>query len=62
MSTERREDAEAGFLIYLKTGNLQPIVGNHMDRRGMYFHINRNHKAIAKYLKKKVVLKVGSVV
>lgn len=49
MSTERREDAEAGFLIYLKTGNLQPIVGNHMDRRGMYFHINRHHKAIAKY-------------
>ncbi|KAI4886215.1 hypothetical protein NFI96_005228 [Prochilodus magdalenae] len=33
MSTERRADAEAGFLVYLKTGNLHPIVGNHMDRR-----------------------------
>ncbi|KAI5617418.1 DNA replication ATP-dependent helicase/nuclease DNA2 isoform X1 [Silurus asotus] len=33
MSTERRTDAEAGFLVYLKTGNLHPIVGNHMDRR-----------------------------
>uniref|UniRef100_A0A8C7HVB1 DNA replication ATP-dependent helicase/nuclease n=1 Tax=Oncorhynchus kisutch TaxID=8019 RepID=A0A8C7HVB1_ONCKI len=33
MSLERRSDAEAGFLLYLKTGNLHPIVGNHMDRR-----------------------------
>uniref|UniRef100_A0A6Q2X5L2 DNA replication ATP-dependent helicase/nuclease DNA2 n=1 Tax=Esox lucius TaxID=8010 RepID=A0A6Q2X5L2_ESOLU len=33
MSLERRRDAEAGFLLYLKTGNLHPIVGNHMDRR-----------------------------
>ncbi|TSK22614.1 DNA replication ATP-dependent helicase/nuclease DNA2 [Bagarius yarrelli] len=33
MSTERRADAEVGFLVYLKTGNLHPIVGNHMDRR-----------------------------
>ncbi|KAK3554178.1 hypothetical protein QTP70_019104, partial [Hemibagrus guttatus] len=33
MSTERRTDAEVGFLVYLKTGNLHPIVGNHMDRR-----------------------------
>ncbi|XP_058242748.1 DNA replication ATP-dependent helicase/nuclease DNA2 isoform X2 [Hemibagrus wyckioides] len=33
MSTERRMDAEVGFLVYLKTGNLHPIVGNHMDRR-----------------------------
>uniref|UniRef100_A0A3B4BP15 DNA replication ATP-dependent helicase/nuclease n=1 Tax=Pygocentrus nattereri TaxID=42514 RepID=A0A3B4BP15_PYGNA len=33
MSSERRVDAEAGFLVYLKTGNLHPIVGNHMDRR-----------------------------
>ncbi|XP_069045163.1 DNA replication ATP-dependent helicase/nuclease DNA2 [Lepisosteus oculatus] len=33
MSLERRSDPEAGFLIYLKTGNMLPIVGNHMDRR-----------------------------
>ncbi|XP_041921126.1 DNA replication ATP-dependent helicase/nuclease DNA2 isoform X1 [Alosa sapidissima] len=33
MSLERRADPEAGFLIYLKTGSLHPIVGNHMDRR-----------------------------
>ncbi|XP_062852289.1 DNA replication ATP-dependent helicase/nuclease DNA2 [Trichomycterus rosablanca] len=33
MSLERRADAEAGFLLYLKTGNLHPIVGQHMDRR-----------------------------
>lgn len=34
MSQERRSDPETGFLLYLKTGNLHPIVGNHMDRRG----------------------------
>ncbi|XP_066536208.1 DNA replication ATP-dependent helicase/nuclease DNA2 [Hoplias malabaricus] len=33
MSSERRADAEAGFLVYLRTGNMHPIVGNHMDRR-----------------------------
>ncbi|KAL0964691.1 hypothetical protein UPYG_G00327630 [Umbra pygmaea] len=33
MSLERRRDAEAGFLLYLKTGSLHPVVGNHMDRR-----------------------------
>ncbi|MBN3295920.1 DNA2 nuclease, partial [Amia calva] len=33
MSLERRQDPEAGFLLYLKTGNMHPIVGNHMDRR-----------------------------
>ncbi|KAJ8364964.1 hypothetical protein SKAU_G00137950 [Synaphobranchus kaupii] len=33
MSLERRADAEAGFLLYLKTGTMLPIVGNHMDRR-----------------------------
>ncbi|TRY90563.1 hypothetical protein DNTS_002676 [Danionella cerebrum] len=33
LSSARRCDPEAGFLIYLKTGNLLPVVGNHMDRR-----------------------------
>ncbi|XDV50215.1 hypothetical protein PO909_019314 [Leuciscus waleckii] len=33
MSSARRCDPEAGFLIYLKTGSLHPVVGNHMDRR-----------------------------
>ncbi|XP_035254823.1 DNA replication ATP-dependent helicase/nuclease DNA2 isoform X1 [Anguilla anguilla] len=33
MSLERRVDAEAGLLLYLKTGTVHPIVGNHMDRR-----------------------------
>ncbi|XP_048060691.1 DNA replication ATP-dependent helicase/nuclease DNA2 isoform X2 [Megalobrama amblycephala] len=33
MSSARRCDPEAGFLVYLKTGSLQPVVGNHMDRR-----------------------------
>uniref|UniRef100_A0AAY4E4T9 DNA replication ATP-dependent helicase/nuclease n=1 Tax=Denticeps clupeoides TaxID=299321 RepID=A0AAY4E4T9_9TELE len=33
MGLERRCDAETGFLLYLKTGNLHPVVGNHMDRR-----------------------------
>lgn len=41
MSTERRIDPEAGFIVYLKTGNLHPVVGNHMDRRGLYYPINR---------------------
>lgn len=41
MSTERRTDPEVGFIVYLKTGNLHPIVGNHMDRRGVYNIINR---------------------
>ncbi|XP_061089148.1 DNA replication ATP-dependent helicase/nuclease DNA2 isoform X1 [Conger conger] len=33
MSLERRCDAEVGFLLYLKTGTVHPIVGTHMDRR-----------------------------
>uniref|UniRef100_A0A8C1U619 DNA replication ATP-dependent helicase/nuclease DNA2 n=1 Tax=Cyprinus carpio TaxID=7962 RepID=A0A8C1U619_CYPCA len=32
-SSPRRCDPEAGFLVYLKTGSLHPVVGNHMDRR-----------------------------
>ncbi|XP_072533295.1 DNA replication ATP-dependent helicase/nuclease DNA2 [Salminus brasiliensis] len=49
MSSERRVDAEAGFLVYLKTGNLHPIVGNHMDRReliklrnSLAYHVGKN--------------------
>uniref|UniRef100_A0A8D0G3H1 DNA replication ATP-dependent helicase/nuclease n=1 Tax=Sphenodon punctatus TaxID=8508 RepID=A0A8D0G3H1_SPHPU len=30
---ERRVDPEAGFLLYLKTGNMYPVCGNRMDRR-----------------------------
>ncbi|XP_073729316.1 DNA replication ATP-dependent helicase/nuclease DNA2 [Misgurnus anguillicaudatus] len=33
MCMDRRCDPEAGFLVYLKTGSLHPVVGNHMDRR-----------------------------
>ncbi|XP_067858773.1 DNA replication ATP-dependent helicase/nuclease DNA2 [Heptranchias perlo] len=33
LSQERREDPEAGFLLYLKTGAMHPVPGNHMDRR-----------------------------
>uniref|UniRef100_A0ABM5G0X0 DNA replication ATP-dependent helicase/nuclease n=1 Tax=Pogona vitticeps TaxID=103695 RepID=A0ABM5G0X0_9SAUR len=29
----RRADPEAGFLLYLKTGNMFPVPGNRMDRR-----------------------------
>ncbi len=36
MSSARRCDQDAGFLIYLKTGSLHPVVGNHMDRRGWF--------------------------
>lgn len=32
MSLERY-DPEAGFLLYLKTGNMHPVVPSHMDRR-----------------------------
>ncbi|XP_078107030.1 DNA replication ATP-dependent helicase/nuclease DNA2-like [Sander vitreus] len=32
MSLERY-NSEAGFLLYLKTGNLHPVVASHMDRR-----------------------------
>ncbi|XP_037603168.1 DNA replication ATP-dependent helicase/nuclease DNA2 [Sebastes umbrosus] len=32
MSSERY-NSEAGFLLYLKTGNLHPVVASHMDRR-----------------------------
>lgn len=39
MSMERY-NAEAGFLLYLKTGNLHPVVASHMDRRGtVYPHV-----------------------
>ncbi|KAM4602916.1 DNA replication ATP-dependent helicase/nuclease DNA2 [Polymixia lowei] len=33
MSMDRYMDAEAGFLLYLKTGNLHPVVAGRMDRR-----------------------------
>lgn len=33
MSMERY-NAQAGLLLYLKTGSLHPVVANHMDRRG----------------------------
>lgn len=33
MSLERYSP-EAGFLLYLKTGNVHPVVASHMDRRG----------------------------
>ncbi|XP_060698286.1 DNA replication ATP-dependent helicase/nuclease DNA2 isoform X1 [Hemiscyllium ocellatum] len=33
LSQERREDPEAGFLLYLKTGAMHLVPGNYMDRR-----------------------------
>lgn len=33
MSLERY-GTDAGLLLYLKTGNLHPVVASHMDRRG----------------------------
>ncbi|XP_051883395.1 DNA replication ATP-dependent helicase/nuclease DNA2 [Pristis pectinata] len=33
LSQELREDPEAGFLLYLKTGAMYPVPGNRMDRR-----------------------------
>ncbi|XP_029465534.1 LOW QUALITY PROTEIN: DNA replication ATP-dependent helicase/nuclease DNA2 [Rhinatrema bivittatum] len=33
LSQERRADPEAGFLLYLKSGNMYTVPGNHMDRR-----------------------------
>ncbi|KAJ8416071.1 hypothetical protein AAFF_G00380930 [Aldrovandia affinis] len=33
MSQERRGHVEVGFLLYLKTGRMLPIVGSHLDRR-----------------------------
>nr|XP_006125342.1 DNA replication ATP-dependent helicase/nuclease DNA2 [Pelodiscus sinensis] len=33
LNQERRVDPEAGFLLYLKTGNMYPVCGNRMDRR-----------------------------
>ncbi|XP_030232476.1 DNA replication ATP-dependent helicase/nuclease DNA2 [Gadus morhua] len=33
MVLERHVDSEAGLLLYLKTGNLHPVVAGHMDRR-----------------------------
>lgn len=35
MSSERYSP-EAGFLLYLKTGSLHPVVASHMDRRGTW--------------------------
>ncbi|KAM6977889.1 DNA replication ATP-dependent helicase/nuclease DNA2 [Aplochiton taeniatus] len=46
MSLERRSDAEAGFLLYLKTGNLHPVVANHMDRR----ELMKLRNTLARYL------------
>uniref|UniRef100_A0A8D0BQQ7 DNA replication ATP-dependent helicase/nuclease n=1 Tax=Salvator merianae TaxID=96440 RepID=A0A8D0BQQ7_SALMN len=39
----RRADPEAGFLLYLKTGNMFPVPGNRMDRRELIKL--RNHLA-----------------
>ncbi|XP_038600143.1 DNA replication ATP-dependent helicase/nuclease DNA2 isoform X1 [Tachyglossus aculeatus] len=33
LSQERREDPEAGFLLYLRTGNMYPVLANHLDKR-----------------------------
>ncbi|CAL8243483.1 unnamed protein product [Lota lota] len=33
MVLERHVDSEAGLLLYLKTGNLHPVVAGHVDRR-----------------------------
>ncbi|XP_063817674.1 DNA replication ATP-dependent helicase/nuclease DNA2 isoform X2 [Pseudophryne corroboree] len=33
LSQERREDPEAGLLLYLKTGNMYTVPANHLDRR-----------------------------
>ncbi|XP_019394042.1 PREDICTED: DNA replication ATP-dependent helicase/nuclease DNA2 isoform X1 [Crocodylus porosus] len=33
LSQERRTDPEAGFLLYLKTGNMHTVPGNRLDRR-----------------------------
>uniref|UniRef100_A0A8C8R5G7 DNA replication ATP-dependent helicase/nuclease DNA2 n=1 Tax=Pelusios castaneus TaxID=367368 RepID=A0A8C8R5G7_9SAUR len=33
LNQERRVDPEAGFLLYLKSGNMYPVPGNRMDKR-----------------------------
>ncbi|CAH6789767.1 DNA replication ATP-dependent helicase/nuclease DNA2 [Phodopus roborovskii] len=33
LSQERREDPEAGWLLYLKTGRMYPVPANHLDKR-----------------------------
>uniref|UniRef100_F7FDD9 DNA replication ATP-dependent helicase/nuclease DNA2 n=1 Tax=Ornithorhynchus anatinus TaxID=9258 RepID=F7FDD9_ORNAN len=33
LSQERRENPEAGFLLYLRTGNMYPVLANHLDKR-----------------------------
>ncbi|XP_063289917.1 DNA replication ATP-dependent helicase/nuclease DNA2 [Pelobates fuscus] len=33
LSQQRREDPEAGLLLYLKTGTMYSVPGNHLDRR-----------------------------
>uniref|UniRef100_A0A8C9QEN2 DNA replication ATP-dependent helicase/nuclease n=1 Tax=Spermophilus dauricus TaxID=99837 RepID=A0A8C9QEN2_SPEDA len=33
LSQERRADPEAGFLLYLKTGQMYPVPANHLDKR-----------------------------
>uniref|UniRef100_A0A8C2VM03 DNA replication ATP-dependent helicase/nuclease n=2 Tax=Chinchilla lanigera TaxID=34839 RepID=A0A8C2VM03_CHILA len=33
LSQERREDPEAGLLLYLKTGRLHPVPAKHLDKR-----------------------------
>ncbi|XP_037256405.1 DNA replication ATP-dependent helicase/nuclease DNA2 isoform X1 [Falco biarmicus] len=47
LNLERRVDPEAGFLLYLKTGNMYPVSGARMDRRELMKL--RNH--VAFYLK-----------
>lgn len=34
LMTSERYSPEAGFLLYLKTGNMHPVAPSHMDRRG----------------------------
>ncbi|XP_069756973.1 DNA replication ATP-dependent helicase/nuclease DNA2 isoform X2 [Narcine bancroftii] len=51
LSQELREDPEAGFLLYLKTGAMYPVPGNHMDRRELLKLRNQ----LAFYLTKGIV-------
>uniref|UniRef100_A0A8C5PYZ8 DNA replication ATP-dependent helicase/nuclease n=1 Tax=Leptobrachium leishanense TaxID=445787 RepID=A0A8C5PYZ8_9ANUR len=53
LSQQRREDPEAGLLLYLKTGSMYTVPGNHLDRRellkirnGLSFYLsNTLHKS-----------------
>uniref|UniRef100_A0A8C6X2Y3 DNA replication ATP-dependent helicase/nuclease n=1 Tax=Naja naja TaxID=35670 RepID=A0A8C6X2Y3_NAJNA len=53
---ERRVDPEGGFLLYLKTGNMIPVVGSRMDRRELiklrnqlaFYLIHNTYKSIGK--------------